>query len=71
MIIYNELAVVAEVQCEFVDQSSRGCKLRHKYGHLDTGEMVALRFGSVETRALVVWTKRVEDHFETGFSFLR
>lgn len=71
MIVYDELATLAEVRCEFVDQSSRGCKLRHNYGHLETGEMVALIFGSVETRAIVMWTRLVEDHFESGFSFLR
>jgi hypothetical protein len=70
MFVYSELEMVAEVLCELIDQSGSGCKLRHKYGHLDTGEMVALKFGSVETRAIAVWTRRVEDHFETGFSFL-
>ena len=52
MFVYNELEMVAEVLCELVDQSGSGCKLRHKYGHLDTGEMVALKFGAVETRAI-------------------
>ncbi len=70
LFVYNELEMVAEVRCELVDQSGSGCKLRHNYGHLDTGEMVALKFGSVETRAIAVWTRQVEGHFESGFSFL-
>jgi hypothetical protein len=70
MIVYDEISVLAEVVCELVDQSGSGCKLRHYYGRLTTGEMVALKFGSIETRAIAVWTRQVEDHFETGFSFL-
>ncbi len=71
MLVYDELGPPAEVRCEFVDRSNGGCKLRHQYGDLVTGDMVALRFGSVETRAIVVWSRAVQDQVESGFSFLR
>lgn len=71
MLVYDELGPPAQVRCELVDRSSRGCKVRHDYGDLVIGEMVALKLGSIETRAIVIWTHPVDDHFESGFSFLR
>jgi len=71
MLVYDELGPPAQVRCELLDRSSGGCKLRHEYSDLVTGEMVALNIGSTETRAIVVWTHPVEDHVESGFSFLR
>jgi hypothetical protein len=61
----------ATVDGELVDRSRGGCKVRHWFGILKTGQQVTVVLDEKEIPAIAVWTKKVSDHYESGFSFVR
>jgi hypothetical protein len=70
--LYEELGICpAIVEGELVDRSMNGCKIRHTFGQLKPGQRVTVAIEMMELDAIVVWTKSLLDHHESGFSFLR
>jgi hypothetical protein len=55
---------------ELVDRSSRGCKIRHDYGYIKPGQEVTITINGLERRAVVVWSRSLLNHNESGLSFL-
>lgn len=60
----------AIVEGELLDLSRGGCKVSHRFGPLTQAQQVTLLMDSTERQAIVVWSKAVTDHHESGFSFL-
>jgi hypothetical protein len=60
----------ASIPGELLDLSRGGCKVSHRFGPLTQAQRVTLVVDSTERQAIVVWSKPVADHHESGFSFL-
>jgi hypothetical protein len=69
--LYEELGLLpAVVEGELLDLSRGGCKVSHRFGPLTQAQQVTVLMDSTERPAIVVWSKAVADHHESGFSFL-
>ncbi len=67
VILYLDQPVVLEITAQLLDVSSSGFRAQHMYPALQNGMIIHVRIEEVESSAIVVWNRIMDDCVETGF----
>ena len=65
--LYLDQPVMLEITAQLLDISSSGFRAKHMYPALQNGMLIQVRIEDVESTALVVWNRILDEYVETGF----
>ena len=65
--IYLDQPVMLEITAQLLDISSSGFRAKHMYPALQNGMVIQVRIEDVESTAVVVWNRILDEFVETGF----
>ncbi len=65
--LYLDQPVMLEIKAQLLDVSSSGFRAKHMYPALQNGMIIHVRIEEVESSAVVVWNRIMDEDVETGF----
>ena len=65
--LYLDQPVVLQINAQLLDISASGFRAKHMYPALQNGMIIHVRIEEVESSAIVVWNRIMDDCVETGF----
>ena len=65
--LYLDQPVMLEIAAQLLDVSSSGFRAKHMYPALQNGMIIHVRIEEVESAAMVVWNRILDEFVETGF----